>query len=129
MKIYITSLFVDDQDAALDFYTTVLGFVKKHEIPLGEHKWLTLVDPRNEAGPELGLEPAAHPAVVPFREALMADGIPFTSFAVDDVHSEYERLVDLGVVFTQKPMEMGPVTVATFDDTCGNLIQISSYAG
>lgn len=129
MKIYITSLFVDDQDSALDFYTAVLGFVKKHEIPLGEHKWLTLVDPNNEDGPELGLEPAVHPAVGPFREALMADGIPFTSFAVDDVHSEYERLVDLGVVFTQKPTEMGPATVATFDDTCGNLIQISSYAG
>ena len=129
MKIYITSLFVDDQDKALDFYTSVLGFVKKHEIPLGEHKWLTLVSPGNEDGPELGLEPAEHPAVKPFRDALMADGIPATSFAVDDVTTEYERLVDRGVVFTQKPTDMGPVSVATFDDTCGNLIQITSYSG
>ncbi|MCC8927306.1 VOC family protein [Rhodococcus sp. BGS-1C] len=129
MKIYITSLFVDDQDKALDFYTSVLGFVKKHEIPLGEHKWLTLVSPGNEDGPELGLEPAEHPAVKPFRDALMADGIPATSFAVDDVKTEYERLVGRGVVFTQKPTDMGPVSVATFDDTCGNLIQISSYSG
>ena len=129
MKIYITSLFVDDQDKALDFYTSVLGFVKKHEIPLGEHKWLTLVSPGNEDGPELGLEPAEHPAVKPFRDALMADGIPATSFAIDDVKTEYERLVGRGVVFTQKPTDMGPVSVATFDDTCGNLIQISSYSG
>jgi len=129
MKIYITSLFVDDQDKALYFYTSVLGFVKKHEIPLGEHKWLTLVSPGNEDGPELGLEPAEHPAVKPFRDALMADGIPATSFAVDDVKTEYERLVGRGVVFTQKPTDMGPVSVATFDDTCGNLIQISSYSG
>ena len=129
MKIYITSLFVDDQDKALDFYTSVLGFVKKHEIPLGEHKWLTLVSPGNEDGPELGLEPAEPPAVKPFRDALMADGIPATSFAVDDVKTEYERLVGRGVVFTQKPTDMGPVSVATFDDTCGNLIQISSYSG
>jgi hypothetical protein len=103
--------------------------VKKHEIPLGEHKWLTLVSPGNEDGPELGLEPAEHPAVKPFRDALMADGIPATSFAVDDVKTEYERLVGRGVVFTQKPTDMGPVSVATFDDTCGNLIQISSYSG
>lgn len=129
MKIYITSLMVSDQDKALDFYTNILGFVKKHEIPMGEHKWITLVSPGNEDGPELGLEPAEHPAVKPFRDALMADGIPFTSFAVDDVQAEYERLVARGVVFTQKPADMGPVTVATFDDTCGNLIQISSYAG
>lgn len=129
MKIYITSLMVTDQDKALDFYTDVLGFVKKHEIPLGAHKWLTLVSPGNENGPELGLEPADHPAVAPFREALMADGIPSTSFAVDDVQAEYERLIERGVVFTQKPTDMGPITVATFDDTCGNLIQISSYAG
>lgn len=129
MKIYITSLMVSDQDKALDFYTNILGFVKKHEIPLGKHKWLTVVSPGNEDGPELGLEPAEHPAVKPFRDALMADGIPATSFAVDDVQAEYERLVGLGVVFTQKPADMGPVTVATFDDTCGNLIQISSYAG
>ncbi|AYJ50104.1 VOC family protein [Rhodococcus sp. P1Y] len=129
MKIYISSLMVTDQNHAQEFYTNVLGFKVKHEIPLGEHKWLTLVSPDNEDGPELGLEPAEHPAVKPFRDALMADGIPFTSFAVDDVQAEYDRLVGLGVVFTQKPTDMGPVTVATFDDTCGNLIQISSYTG
>ena len=129
MKIYISSLMVTDQNHAQEFYTNVLGFKVKHEIPLGEHKWLTLVSPGNEDGPELGLEPAEHPAVKPFRDALMADGIPFTSFAVDDVQAEYDRLVGLGVVFTQKPTDMGPVTVATFDDTCGNLIQISSYTG
>lgn len=127
MKIYISSLMVTDQNHAQQFYTDVLGFKVKHEIPLGEHKWLTLVSPGNEDGPELGLEPAEHPAVKPFRDALMADGIPATSFAVDDVQAEYDRLVGLGVVFTQKPTDMGPVTVATFDDTCGNLVQISSY--
>ncbi|WP_338891420.1 VOC family protein [Rhodococcus sovatensis] len=129
MKIYISSLMVTDQNKARDFYTEILGFVVKHDIPLGEHSWLTLVSPGNEDGPELGLEPAEHPAVKPFRDALMEDGIPATSFAVEDVYAEYERLLALGVVFTQKPTEMGPVTVATFDDTCGNLIQISSYAG
>lgn len=129
MKIYISTLMVTDQNHAQEFYTKILGFKVKHEIPLGEHKWLTLVSPGNEDGPELGLEPAEHPAVKPFRDALMADGIPFTSFAVDDVQAEYDRLVGLGVVFTQKPTDMGPVTVATFDDTCGNLIQISSYTG
>lgn len=129
MRIYITSVFVSDQDKARHFYTDILGFVVKHEIPLGEHKWLTLVSPGNEDGPELCLEPAEHPAVPPFRDALVADGIPFTSFAVEDVQAEYDRLVERGVVFTQKPTDMGPVTVATLDDTCGNLIQISSYAG
>jgi catechol 2,3-dioxygenase-like lactoylglutathione lyase family enzyme len=125
MIINLASLFVDDQRKALQFYTEVLGFVKKHDIPMGEFSWLTVVSPERPDGTELVLEPANHPAVAPFRAALMEDGIPFTSFAVDDVHKEYERLRGLGVVFTQEPTEMGPVTVATFDDTCGNLIQIA----
>jgi catechol 2,3-dioxygenase-like lactoylglutathione lyase family enzyme len=125
MIINLASVFVDDQRAALRFYTEVLGFVQKHDIPMGEFSWLTVVSPERPDGTELVLEPANHPAVGPFRAALVEDGIPFTSFAVDDVHKEYERLRDLGVVFTQEPTEMGPVTVATFDDTCGNLIQIA----
>jgi catechol 2,3-dioxygenase-like lactoylglutathione lyase family enzyme len=126
MIINLASVFVDDQRAALRFYTEVLGFVQKHDIPMGEFSWLTVVSPERPDGPELVLEPANHPAVGPFRAALVEDGIPFTSFAVDDVHKEYERLRGLGVVFTQEPTEMGPVTVATFDDTCGNLIQIAA---
>jgi catechol 2,3-dioxygenase-like lactoylglutathione lyase family enzyme len=125
MKINLTSVLVDDQDAALAFYTGTLGFVLKTEVPLGEHRWLTVVSPDDPDGTELVLEPSDHPAVRPFKEALVADGIPFTSFAVDDVHGEYERLRALGVHFTQAPTEMGPVTTAVFDDTCGNLIQIA----
>lgn len=125
MIINLASVFVDDQRKALRFYTEVLGFVKKHDIPMGEVSWLTVVSPERPDGTELVLEPSNHPAVGPFRAALIEDGIPFTSFAVDDVHKEYERLRGLGVVFTQEPTEMGPVTVATFDDTCGNLIQIA----
>jgi catechol 2,3-dioxygenase-like lactoylglutathione lyase family enzyme len=125
MRITLTSVLVDDQDKALAFYTEVLGFVKKTEIPLGEAKWLTVVSPEAPDGVELVLEPSDHPAVGPFKRALVEDGIPFTSFAVDDVHAEYERLQALGVHFTQKPTEMGPVTTAVFDDTCGNLIQIA----
>jgi catechol 2,3-dioxygenase-like lactoylglutathione lyase family enzyme len=124
MRIRITSVFVDDQDAALDFYTRVLGFVKKTEVPLGEHRWLTVVSAEDPDGPELLLEPSAHPAVGPFKAALAADGIPFTSFAVADATVEYERLVALGVSFTQPPLTMGPVTTAVLDDTCGNLIQL-----
>ena len=128
MRIHLTSVFVDDQDKALGFYTDVLGFIKKTEIPLGEDKWLTVVSPENPDGTELLLEPSGHPAVGPFKEALVEDGIPAASFAVDDVHSEHERLVARGVRFTQDPSEMGPVTTAVFDDTCGNLIQIASMA-
>jgi catechol 2,3-dioxygenase-like lactoylglutathione lyase family enzyme len=126
MWINLTSVLVDDQDKALRFYTEVLGFVKKTEVPMGEHRWLTVVSPEDPAGVELVLEPDAHPAARPFKEALVADGIPFTSFAVDDVHKEYERLVGLGVTFTQPPAVMGPVTTAVLDDTCGNLIQIAA---
>ena len=126
MRIHLTSVFVDDQDKALGFYTDVLGFIKKTEIPLGEDKWLTVVSPENPDGTELLLEPSGHPAVRPFKEALVEDGIPFASFAVDDVRAEHERLAARGVHFTQDPTEMGPVTTAVFDDTCGNLIQIAS---
>ncbi len=126
MRINLTSVLVDDQDKALRFYTEVLGFQKKTEVPLGEHRWLTVVSPEDPDGVELVLEPDAHPAVGPFKEALVADGIPFTSFAVSDVHVETERLKHLGVVFTQEPAQMGPVTTAVLDDTCGNLIQIMS---
>jgi catechol 2,3-dioxygenase-like lactoylglutathione lyase family enzyme len=126
MRINVTSVMVDDQEKALSFYTDVLGFMKKTEIPLGGGaRWLTVVSPDAPDGVELVLEPDAHPAARPFKEALVADGIPFTSFAVDDVRAEYERLTDLGVVFTQPPTPMGPVTTAVFDDTCGNLIQIA----
>jgi catechol 2,3-dioxygenase-like lactoylglutathione lyase family enzyme len=125
MKIYVTSVLVDDQEKALQFYTNVLGFVKKYDIPVGEARWLTVVSPENAAGPELLLEPDSHPAVGPFKEALAADGIPVTSFAVDDVDAEFQRLRGLGVQFTQEPLEMGGVTTAVFDDTCGNLIQIA----
>jgi catechol 2,3-dioxygenase-like lactoylglutathione lyase family enzyme len=127
MKINLSSVFVDDQDKALRFYTDVLGFVKKTEVPLGEHRWLTVVSPEDPDGTELLLEPDGHPAVKPYVTALVEDGIPATSFAVDDVHAEFERLRGLGVHFTQEPLEMGPVTTAVLDDTCGNLIQLAQY--
>ena len=125
MRIHLSNVFVDDQDRALDFYTRILGFVKKTEIPLGEARWLTVVSPDDPDGTELVLEPDTHPAVKPFRDALISDGIPYTSFAVADVPAEFERLSGLGVRFTQEPVDMGPVTAAVFDDTCGNLIQIA----
>jgi catechol 2,3-dioxygenase-like lactoylglutathione lyase family enzyme len=126
VRINLTSVLVDDQEKALRFYTEVLGFAKKTEVPLGEHRWLTVVSPEAPDGVELVLEPDEHPAVKPFKAALVADGIPFTSFAVDDVHAEFDRLKGLGVTFTQEPASMGPVTTAVLDDTCGNLIQIAS---
>jgi catechol 2,3-dioxygenase-like lactoylglutathione lyase family enzyme len=126
VRINLTSVLVDDQDKALRFYTEVLGFVKKTEVPLGEHRWLTVVSPEAADGVELVLEPDEHPAAKPFKAALVADGIPYTSFAVDDVHAEFDRLKGLGVTFTQEPAQMGPVTTAVFDDTCGNLIQIAA---
>jgi catechol 2,3-dioxygenase-like lactoylglutathione lyase family enzyme len=126
MKITITSVLVDDQEKALAFYTDVLGFVKKHDVPAGEARWLTVVSPEDPEGVELLLEPSGHPAAGPFKEALVNDGIPFTQFAVKDVQAEYERLQGLGVTFTQPPTQMGPVTTAVFDDTCGNLIQIAA---
>jgi catechol 2,3-dioxygenase-like lactoylglutathione lyase family enzyme len=126
VRINLASIHVDDQDTALRFYTEVLGFVKKNEVPLGEHRWLTVVSPEDPDGVELVLEPSDHPAVGPYKQALVADGIPFTSFAVADVQKEYERLTALGVTFTQPPADMGPVTTAVFDDTCGNLLQIAA---
>ena len=129
MRITLMSVLVDDQEKALRFYTDVLGFRKKTEVPLGEHRWLTVVSPEQPDGVELVLEPDGHPAVRPFKEALVADGIPFTAFAVDDVQAEVERLKGLGVVFTQEPLRMGPVTTAVLDDTCGNLLQLVQVAG
>ena len=126
MRINLASVLVDDQEKALGFYTEILGFVKKADVPVGEAHWLTVVSPENPDGTELLLEPDGHPAAKPFKQALVDDGIPYTSFAVDDVKPEYDRLRALGVRFTQDPLEMPPVTTAVFDDTCGNLIQIAS---
>jgi catechol 2,3-dioxygenase-like lactoylglutathione lyase family enzyme len=128
MKINVTSVHVDDQARALAFYTDVLGFVKKTDVPAGEFRWLTVVSPEAPDGIELLLEPNDHPAALAYQEALVADGLPAMSFAVDDVHAEYERLVAAGVRFVQPPTEMGPVTAAVLDDTCGNLIQIASMS-
>ena len=125
MRITVASVFVDDQEAALRFYTEVLGFVKKADVPAGDARWLTVVSPEDPAGVELLLEPSGHPAVGPSRAALVDDGIPWTSFAVDDAEAEFERLRELGVAFVQEPVSMGPVVTAVFDDTCGNLIQIA----
>jgi catechol 2,3-dioxygenase-like lactoylglutathione lyase family enzyme len=125
MRIHLTSVLVDDQTKALRFYTEVLGFVAKTDVPLGEHRWLTVVSPEDPEGTELVLEPdGALPAGKAYKEALVSDGIPATSFAVDDVAAEFARLDGLGVRFTQEPTDLGPVTTAVFDDTCGNLIQI-----
>ncbi len=125
MKIHLNSVFVDDQRAALRFYTDVLGFEVHHDIPIGEDAWwLTVVSPDDPEGAQLLLEPADHPAVGPYRDALIADGIPLTQFAVDDVRAEHERLTERGVAFTQPPTDLGGVMAAVFDDTCGNLIQI-----
>jgi catechol 2,3-dioxygenase-like lactoylglutathione lyase family enzyme len=126
MKINLTSVLVDDQEKALAFYTEKLGFVLKADVPAGEHRWLTVVGPDDPDGTQLLLEPDGHPAAKPFKEALVNDGIPYTSFAVTDVSAEFDRLSALGVRFTQEPLTMGPVTTAVLDDTCGNLIQIAS---
>ncbi len=125
MRINVTSVFVDDQQKALRFYTEMLGFQKKREVPVGDFAWLTVVSPEEPNGVELLLEPDNHPAVNPFRNALVEDGIPWTSFAVADVQAEYERLATKGVRFLQPPVDHGPVVTAVLDDTCGNLIQIA----
>ena len=124
LKIYVTSVPVDDQDKALDFYTNKLGFVKKTEVPLGEYKWLTVVSQAEQAGVELLLEPMAFEPAKLYQQSLKEAGIPWTSFAVDDIQQEYERLVKLGVEFSIEPREAGPVMIAVLDDTCGNFIQL-----
>lgn len=125
MRINITNVFVDDQEKALQFYTRVLGFVKKTDVPLGNARLLTVAARGEQNGPELLLEPDEHPAVKPFKSALFEDGIPYASFAVDDVAREYKRMSELGVRFTQHPTDLGPVVTAVLEDTCGNLIQIA----
>jgi catechol 2,3-dioxygenase-like lactoylglutathione lyase family enzyme len=129
VKIALTSVFVDDQDKAAEFYTRVLGFETKHDIPMGEHRWLTVVSPQAPDGVELVLEPNAHPAAVAFQEAMAADGIPVAVFSVPDVGAEHDRLTGLGVRFTQPPTTMGPVVTAVLDDTCGNLVQLMAPVG
>lgn len=124
MRIQLTSVYVDDQRAALAFYTDVLGFIKHHDIPIGDASWLTVVAPDAPDGPELLLEPAGHPAVKPYRDALVEDGIPLAQFSVDDVEAEHDRLTRKGVSFTQPPTDIGQAIIAVFDDTCGNLIQL-----
>ena len=129
MKIYITSVFVDDQAKAQRFYCDILGFTVKHDVPIGAHRWLTLVSPQQPEGPELLLEPSDHPAVGPYTAALVADGVPAHSFQVDDLAAEHARLTKLGVVFTRDPIDAGPVRMAVMDDTCGNLIQLVEMTG
>ena len=124
MKMYIKSVCVDDQSKAVSFYTEKLGFTVKHDIPMGEHRWITVVSPEEPYGVELGLEPNQHPAVQEFQAAMMTDGIPFTAFSVENLEAEYKRLEKLGVEFTQPPMSAGEVKIATLNDTCGNLIQL-----
>ncbi|MGY1754057.1 VOC family protein [Blastococcus sp. SYSU D01042] len=126
MRITLTSVFVDDQEKALRFYTDVLGFVAKNDVPMGSHRWLTVVSAEQPDGVELVLEPDEHPAAQAYKQGLVADGIPYNSFTVADVQAEYDRLTALGVRFTQPPTQMGPVTTAVLDDTCGNLLQIAA---
>lgn len=124
MKIKLTSVFVDDQDKALHFYTQTLSFVKKKDFPVGQFKWLTVVSPDEPDGTELLLEPDNNPAARAFKTAMFEQGIPVTAFAVEDTRQEFERLKQRGVVFHMEPTQTGPTTVAIFEDTCGNLIQI-----
>jgi len=122
----MASVLVDDQEKALRFYTEVLGFEKKTEFPVGDARWLTVVSPDDPDGPELALEPDEHPAAKPYKQALVDDGIPFTSFTVADTYAEFERLRGLGVRFTQDPVDLGQLVTAVLDDTCGNLIMIAA---
>lgn len=124
MKIIVTSLFVKDQDKALEFYSETLGFVKKHDVPQGEFRWITLVSPDDQNGTEIVLEPNENPVAKEYQKSLFAQGIPATMFGVTDVRKEYKRLMEKDVKFTIEPTEMGEVIIAIFDDTCGNLIQI-----
>ena len=124
MKIKLTSVMVDDQGKALKFYTQILGFVKKRDLPAGEGRWLTVVSPEEPKDIELLLEPMGFPPAKAYQKALFEAGIPVTSFAVQDIQKEFERMKKLGVVFSMEPTQMGPVTAAVFEDTCGNRIQI-----
>jgi predicted enzyme related to lactoylglutathione lyase len=124
IKIKLTSIMVDDQTKALDFYTKILGFEKKHDIPVGEYRWITVVSPAGKDDLELSLEPNANPAAKTYQQALLAQGIPATSFETSDLDAEHARLTKAGVVFTQAPTAAGPVKIARFVDTCGNLIQL-----
>ena len=124
MRILFASVFVDDQDKALKFYTEKLGFIKKADVSAGEYRWLTVVSPEDPNGVELLLEPSENPAAKTYKNTIFNEGIPAASFGVDNVEKEYERLKSLGVKFTMEPMNTGPATIARFDDTCGNLIQI-----
>ena len=124
MRLHVTGVFVDDQAKALEFYTTKLGFEKKTDVPVGEYRWLTVVSPEQRDGVELLLEPSNHPAVKPYREAMMKDGIALASFEVDDIESECQRLKSLDVKITMDPVNVGEVTIAMLDDTCGNLVQL-----
>lgn len=124
MKINLYSIFVQDQDKAIKFYTEKLGFIKKHDNPVGEFKWLTVVSPNDPNGTELSLEPNNNPIAMTYQKGLFEQGIPITSFGVEDIHKEYEKLKELGVRFTMEPTKMDKVIIAVFDDTCGNLIQI-----
>ncbi|MFD1447981.1 VOC family protein [Oceanobacillus profundus] len=124
MKIIVTSIFVEDQNKALQFYSETLGFVKKHDVPAGEFRWITLVSPDDQEGTEIVLEPNNNPIAKDYQNRLFEEGIPVTMFGVEDIQKEYERLLQLGVKFTMEPTKMGDITIAVFDDTCGNLIQI-----
>jgi predicted enzyme related to lactoylglutathione lyase len=124
LNIIITSVLVDDQEKALRFYTETLGFVKKQDVPMGKFRWITLVSPDQQDGTELLLEPNDHPAAKAYQQKIYADGIPATMFGVADIQKEYNRLVEQGVKFTKEPTKVGDVTIAVFDDTCGNLIQL-----
>lgn len=124
MNIIVTSIFVEDQEKALEFYTKTLGFVKKHDVPTGEYRWITLVSPDEQNGTELLLEPNIHPAAKEYQKKISSEGIPATMFGVANIHNEYKRLLENGVNFTMVPTKMGDVTIAVFDDTCGNLIQL-----
>jgi catechol 2,3-dioxygenase-like lactoylglutathione lyase family enzyme len=127
MKIILTSVMVDDQEKAFTFYTGILGFIKKNNIPMGVHKWLTVVSPGNENGVELLLEPMAFAPAKVYQKQLFDAGIPAAAFGIDDIHPEYDRLKKLGVVFKSAPKTMGPVTIVVFEDTCGNLIQMVQH--
>ncbi len=130
MKMKVMNVYVDDQEKPLRFYTEVLGFRKKHDIPVGEYRWITVVSPDEPNGTELLLEPnAEYPAMKALKESLVKDGIPFTAFEVSDIQKEYERMKKLGVEFTMEPTDMGTTIVAVLNDTCGNLIQIYQITG